>query len=192
MLLDVASINAKKGATVVTTTSPSFTPTAASSTSVTFGGSGTVSGTVSGPKGSGSSTDTLSGPLVVERGSSGWVVSSFVVDGRPMVEWMENTTQTQGGISVKVGAILSYGAITVALIGVGAGPGNTNVTLQSAVLTNASGPIRGTGNFTGPPTPIGVLRFSRVSGSPTALDLTFATGSGAGSTYHFVLAAKPT
>ncbi len=192
VLVDIASIDQKKGATVSTRTSPSFTVSSATPTQVVFGGSGTVTGTVSGPKGSNTSTDTLSGPLVVVRGSSGWLVSSFLVNAKPMVEWVEAQTQSEGGITVEVGSILSYGDITMVLIALGAPSGSSHVVLQSAVLTSPSGSETGTGNFTAPPTPVGVLRFARIGGNPSALALSFSTSSGSTLSYHFGLSAGPT
>ncbi len=175
---------------MTTTATSSFTPSTTGPSSVTFNGSATVSGTVSGPQGSGTSSDTLTSPLVVVHGPSGWLVSSFVLDGRPMAEWVENATQTEGDVTVEVGALVSYGDITMVLIGIGASAGTASMTLHSAQLASASGTETGTGDFTGGSTPIGVLRFSRISGDPSTLDLTFVTGSGSTSTYHITLPAR--
>lgn len=185
VLLDSASINRDRGATTTVTTGPSsFVPVASSPTSVTLDGSVTISTSVSGSEGSDRFTDTISGPVAVDDDAGTWKVSGFSYDGQPVQYWPQTAEETVGGTHLSVGYVVSYGNLTAVLATLTQASGSTEVQLERCTLSTAAGAVSGTGDFTTPPTPTGVLRFSRVPSPPRTLELDFTSG---GHAVDFVL-----
>jgi hypothetical protein len=188
ILLDSTAINRTRGATTTVTVGPStLAPTATSAGRVTFGGSLTLTTAISGSQGSGKFSDTISGPLMVADEHGTWRITGFTYDARPVVEWPENVSQSIGQTQVSVGYVVSYGDLTAVLVTLGQQSGSASVQLQRATLQTASGSTDGTGDFTGPPTPTGVLRFSRIGSAPTGLVLQFTSSTGQASDFDFTL-----
>ncbi|MHB8681014.1 MAG: hypothetical protein ACYDA2_02825 [Acidimicrobiales bacterium] len=178
ILVDVAAIDTARGATTtVTLGQDTFAPTGTSASSVTFGGSVSLTTAVSGPKGSGQYTDTLSGPVTVADEAGTWRVTTFTYDAKPIAIWPETANQTVNGLHLSVGYVVSFGDLTAVLIGIGQISGNVNVQLQSTTLT-AGTTDSGVGDFTGPPQPTGVLRFTRSGSPPTQLTVDFTGPNG--------------
>ncbi|MHB1785885.1 MAG: hypothetical protein ACYCS7_07010 [Acidimicrobiales bacterium] len=178
VLLDVTAINTAKGATTTTVVQKEdFVPGAVAGNVVTLKGTAVLSSTVTGPKGSSQVTDTFSGPATVVWRGGQWEVSALTFDGRNMTEWVENTGQTVNGVHLQIGFVLSYASTTVVLIGLTAPSGGFHLALQRATLHSSTGVLTGVGDFTSPPTPIGLLRFARSDARPTELHLTFSAGS---------------
>ncbi|MHB8440363.1 MAG: hypothetical protein ACYDD4_14570 [Acidimicrobiales bacterium] len=180
VLLDAAAIDSSRGATTTMTLGPSsLTPTVdAPQNTVTFTGSVTITTTVTGSRGSSTSPSTISGPLTVVDNAGAYRVTGFSYDGAPLVAWPESASQTVNGLVVSVGFVLSYGNTTAALISVGQETGSVSVQLQSTTLDTNGSSSSGVGDFTGPPQPAGLLRFARISGSPTRLIVDFTTTTG--------------
>jgi hypothetical protein len=188
ILLDAAAINSERGATTTMALGPSsFAATTASGSTQNFDGSVTLTTTISGPKGNGTFTDTISGPLTVTDEAGRWRVTNFVYDHEPVQVWPENATSTVNGLDVSLGYLVSYGNTTAALITLRQISGSANVQLQAATLRAGSTAENGVGDFTGPPTPTGVLRFARISAPPTALTLLFTSSTGQSDYYDFTL-----
>ncbi len=186
VILDSAAINAARGGTTtVTVGRSSLTPTSVGSSTVTFGGSVTLTTTVSGSQGAGTSNDTVAGPLTVTDQSGVWRVTDFTYDGATLQSWAEHASQTIDGLTATVGYVVSYGNTTAALVTLTQQSGAADVQLQTVKLTAGGAAQVGTGDFTGPPTPTGVLRFSRVDATPGSLELDFSSSSG--SPYDFQL-----
>jgi hypothetical protein len=180
VLLDVAAIDAERGATTTVTMGPAhFTVSGTPSASVvTLVGSLTITTTVSGPKGSGSSTDTLSGPVTVRDEQGAWKVAAAAYDGKPLVEWQEDTGQTVGGLAVQVGYVVSYGNVTAALVTLYSASGSQSVSFQAASLVTTAGNESGVADFTTTGNPTGVVRFARTDARPSELDMSFKNASG--------------
>ncbi|MHB8329180.1 MAG: hypothetical protein ACYDD6_06105, partial [Acidimicrobiales bacterium] len=192
VLLDISVINASQGGTTTTTLQdPGFTLSSSSAGSATFTGSATWTSVVSGPKGGGTTTDTVSGPVVVTKSGNIWQVESFTFDDAPMTWWLENATETQGDLSVEVSFVLTYADTTVALIGLGAPTGNESATLQSVGLSTTSGASTGTWNFTPGREPTGVVDFFRTDATPTSMELKFSASSGGPVTFSIPLHGSP-
>ncbi|HZU80406.1 MAG TPA: hypothetical protein VE991_10870 [Acidimicrobiales bacterium] len=184
--LDTAAIDSDRGATTTVTMGPSsLTPSGVSGPVVTFSGQVSLMTTVSGPKGNGSYTDTISGPLTVSNASGIYRVLSFTYDGAPMALRTVSKGLTVSGLEVTLAYVVSYGTLSVALIGLAQPSGSSSVTLQSATLSAGSQSESGTGDFTGPPTPVGVLRFARAAGQPSGLALQFTSSTGQSRSYSF-------
>jgi hypothetical protein len=186
ILLDSAAINSARGGTTSVTVGPSsLTPTSVGPGTVTFVGSVALTTTVSGSQGGGTYTDTVSGPLTVTDESGVWRVTDFTYDNAPLQLWEEHASQTIRGLTATVGYVVSYGNTTAALVTLTQQSGAADVQLQTVKLTAGGASVLGTGDFTGPPTPTGVLRFSRVDATPSSLELDFS--SSGGSPYDFQL-----
>lgn len=186
ILLETAAIDSARGATTTVTVGPSsFTPTATGPSSVTFSGSVTLTTAISGSAGSGTYTDTISGPLTVADESGGWRVANFTYDSAPVRVWPESVSQTIRGLTATVGYVVSYGNLTAALVTLTQQSGAADVQLQTVKLTAGSTTVLGTGDFTGPPTPSGVLRFPRQDATPSSLAIDFSSSDG--QAYDYVL-----
>lgn len=179
IVLDAATIDASRGATTTMTVGPSsLVPVSEAAGRVSFDGSVTVSEVVSGPQGSGSSSDTISGPLTVTDEGGVWRVTDFVYDAQPVEFWNVDASRTVDGLTVSLGYIVSYGDMTAALVTLGQSSGSADVQLQRVALTAGGSSENGTGDFTAPPTPTGVLRFSRTGAAPSSLAVDFSSSSG--------------
>lgn len=188
ILLDAAVINAGRGAlTTVTEGGSSLAPESVSASKVVYGGAITLTTTISGPRGSGTFTDTVSGPIEITDESGSWRVTSLVYDGQPVEVWTVGRSQTANGLTVSLGYVVSFGATTAALVTLDAQSGSADVNLRSLVLDAGGGSEQGTGDFTGPPRPTGVLRFARVAGAPRSLTLDFAASTGQSDDYSFTI-----
>ena len=177
--LTIAAIKAAKGATTtVQVANEALSVASSSTTSVTFNGSLTLEGTVSGAKGSQHSTDTLGGPVSVVFTEGAWRVSTFIYDGAVVRAFTERATQVISGLHFTVAFVLTYGTSTVALVGLAADSGHVGLALQTARLTSASGTTSGTGDFTTDPSPSGIIRFPRTDARPSHLDATFRRADG--------------
>ena len=187
ILLDSAAINSARGGSTAVTVGPSsLTPTSVGRSTVTFEGSVVLTTTVSGSQGGGTTTDTVAGPLTVTDESGVWRVTNFTYDGAPLQLWAEHASQMIRGLTATVGYVVSYGNTTAALVTLTQQSGAADVQLQTVKLIAGGASLVGTGDFTGPPTPTGVLRFSRVDATPSSLELDFS--SSGGSPYDFQLA----
>jgi|GEM_PF-3814102 len=186
VLLDAAAINRARGATTSVALGPStLQPVRVGPDAVTFDGSLTLTTTVAGPAGSTTVADTVSGPVTVDDEHGGWRVTGFDYDGRPLQLWPQTATETVGGLHVWVGYVVSYGTVTAILITLGLESGTAQVVLDSATVSAGSATETGTGDFTAPPEPTGILRFARLPAPPTSLALEFSGSNG--STYSFTL-----
>lgn len=190
ILLDAAAINSERGATTTASLGPSsFAPVSAGSTNATliFQGSVTLTTNISGPKGNGTFTDTISGPVTVTIDSGIWRVTNFTYDNLPVQVWSESESQTVNGLNVSLGYVVSYGNATAALVTLRQGSGNANVQLRAVTLRAGGAAENGVGDFTGPPTPTGVLRFARIASAPTSLTLLFTSSTGQTDYFDFTL-----
>jgi hypothetical protein len=191
ILLDSAAIDGARGATTTVTVGPSsLSPTAVGPGAVTFGGSVVLTTTISGSQGAGTERDTIAGPVTVSDESGVWRVTDFTYDGRPLEVWPEDISQTIDGLTATVGYVVSYGTLTAALMTLTEQSGSADVQLQTVTLAAGGASESGTGDFTGPPTPTGVLRFARVDATPRSLSADFSS-SGQPSDYVFSFSFSP-
>lgn len=188
IVLDAEAINRSRGATTTVEVGPmSFTEGPGSTAgAVNLQGSVTLTTTISGSQGSGRYTDVVSGPVTVRAESGAWKVTDFTYDGRTVQYWPSGAGETVNGLHVAVGYVVSYGNVTAALVTLAQTAGDVNVQLLGCSLEAGGTGAGGRGDFTGPPEPTGVLRFSRVGATPAALTLRF--GSPSGQTDDFDLA----
>ncbi|HZU80791.1 MAG TPA: hypothetical protein VE991_12815 [Acidimicrobiales bacterium] len=190
VLVDVADIDHARGATTtVDVTADTFSPAGEPSPgSVVLSGSATLHTSVTGPKGSGSSTDTISGPVTVALEQGRWKVVDFTYDGRPVVlSPTENVGQTLHGLTVQLGYVVSYGDLSVALVTLASSGGDVQVSYQSASLAWGGQSEQGAADFTGSSTPTGILRFARTASAPTGLEVAFTGSSGQALDFSFSL-----
>jgi hypothetical protein len=141
----------------------------------------TLDTSISGSKGSGTYADTISGPVTVVDESGAWKVTSFTYDNQPLQYWPQTASQTVNGLHVVVGYVVSYGNVTAALVTLTQLTGSGSVQLLRCTVRSGTGGAAatdGTGDFTAPPTPTGVLRFSRIASDPTDLVLAFSSAGG--------------
>jgi hypothetical protein len=188
VLLDAATSNAERGATTTITLGPSSlapVPGAAGASTATFAGSTTLTTTISGPKGSGTFSDTISGPLSVTDEAGWWRVTDFTYDGQPVQVWPERASQTVNGLNLSVGYVVSYGNTTAALVTLRQVSGAADVHIQSVTLGTAASAENGVADFTGPPAPSGILRFNRIVAPPASLRLSLSSSSGQPYNYSF-------
>lgn len=180
IVLDAEAINRSRGATTtVDIGALSFSEGSGSTAgAVILQGSVTLTTTISGSQGSGRYSDTVSGPVTVRAESGSWKVTDFTYDGRTVQYWPSHAGETVNGLHVAVGYVVSYGSVTAALVTLAQTAGDVNVQLQSCSLESGGAGASGTGDFTGPPEPTGVLRFSRIGATPSALVLRFGAPSG--------------
>jgi hypothetical protein len=188
IVLDSAAIDAQRGATTTMALGPSsLAPVSESQGRVVVDGALTLTTTVSGPEGSRVSTDTFSGPLTVSDESGSWRVTGFTYDGRPVEVWDVGASETVDGLTASLGYVVSFGNLSAALVTLRQASGHADVQLQRVTLAAGASTENGTGDFTGPPVPSGVLRFARLEGTPSSLDLEFSSPAGAAYAFSFSL-----
>lgn len=188
VVLDSAAINTQRGAATTMTTGPSsLAPVSESGNEVVLDGALSITTSISGAQGTGTSTNTFSGPLTVTDESGTWRVTGFSYDGQPVDFWNAGTSQTVDGLTVSLGYVVSYGDLTAALVTLRQSSGSADVSLQRVTLEGSGSSEVGTGDFTGPPVPSGVLRFSRADFAPMSLVVNFSSPSGQGYDFAFQL-----
>ena len=188
----VAAFNAQQGGqTTFALSRETFTPTHVDADTATFSGSVTITNQVSGPKGRTGSTDTISGPVQLLRSSGAWKVSTFTLDGAPLLYFPEQARQVVNGVELDVGSLLSYGTQTTALVGIGSQSGHQDIKLLSTQLVTNGTPAGGHGFFVNTPRVSGFFVYPRASGTPHALDAAFTTGIGSTVKFSVGLPGQP-
>jgi hypothetical protein len=180
----VAAYNAEQGGqTTLALSRETFTPTHVDADTATFSGSVTITNLISGPKGRSGSTDTISGPVQLLRSSGAWKVSTFTLDGAALLYFPEQARQVVNGVELDVGSVLSYGAQTTALVGVGSQTGHQDIKLLSTQLVTNGAAAGGHGFFVNTARVSGFFVYPRAPGTPHALDAAFTTGIGSTVTF---------
>jgi hypothetical protein len=175
----VDAVNASRGAhTGVTLTGERFAVATSSADMITYDGSVTLTTDVTGSKGDAKSTDTISGPVHVVLSSGAWRVRTFTYDGQPLALYPTQARQVVSGVEFDVGAVLSYGLVTTAIVGLGGKSVQPTITLTSTKLTSR-GITNGHGTFVSGSGGYGLFVYPRAVGAPTRLDATFANGKSA-------------
>jgi hypothetical protein len=172
------AFTADGASTSTTIGSESLSPSTVSAQEVDFSAQVVLDHTLSGPKGTTSSQDTIAGPVKVVSRSGSWQVEDLTYDGQALVLYTEGSSATVNGVTLVVAFVESLGNATVALVKLTAS-GPLPLDIDKVALTLASGAqITGTAQF-GKAMSVGELDFARIPGAPALLDVTVRRGPGA-------------
>lgn len=185
------AIASRGGTTDVEVSSEALTPGDVGAAAVTFTGEIDLRTAVTGPKGTTTSQDRITGPIRVVNDRGTWRVATFAFDGMPLVYYPEGATQTVSGLRLDVALVLSYIGDTIALVAVHPDNPGVTVTLQRLTLTTASGAkLTGSASFPAK-SPTGLFTFSRTAERPTRLDATFQERNGPAVNFSLALPGQP-